>query len=285
VDLIHCFYISQTGFIGGMAAKAAQVPFVASVRGNDIHQSLFDVVEFPQIVWTLEHANALTFVAASLRDEAWRVYPFTSPAHVIWNSVDPADFETATDDEKPQYHFCHPSVGMAGELRYKKGIDRLLEACAAIDKPVEVLLIGEFNFLESVYWHGAVDQVRSAGLSVTVTGRVPHHEMLANYRSADVMAFPARHDGCPNSLLEAMLAGRACACTRTGAMGDIIDASGGGVLIEPYTPAGFQAAIQRLLYDAPLRAELGARAQHFAFTHLSPDRERAAWRNVYESLR
>lgn len=284
VDLIHCFYISETGFLGGMAAKAAGVPFLASVRGNDVHQSLFDGVELPQIVWTLQHADALTFVATALRDEAWRVFPFKAPAYVIWNSVDPADFPDSANDEIAKFRFDRPSIGMAGELRHKKGVDRLLDVCGLLRRPVEVLLVGEFNVPEADHWRDAIVRSRLGGLRVTVTGRVPHREMLAHYRSVDVMAFPARHDGCPNSLLEAMLAGCACACTRVGAMGEIIDASGGGVVVDPCSPARLQKTLENLVEDVALRVDLGARAKDFALSRLAPDHERAAWQGLYESL-
>ena len=56
---------------------------------------------------------------------------------------------------------------------------------------------------------------------ITITGRVPRQNALSYLRGMDVFAFTSLHDGCPNTVLEAMLAGTPIVATRAGAVPEL----------------------------------------------------------------
>jgi glycosyltransferase involved in cell wall biosynthesis len=61
-------------------------------------------------------------------------------------------------------------------------------------------------------------------------------------------------------LLEAMACGVPVVQPRVAAFPEILEATGGGVLVEENHPVALAEALERLLLDAPKRSELGAAA-------------------------
>lgn len=283
LDLLHSFYISHTGFITGLTARNCGVPFIASVRGNDLHQNLFDSSQFTYILWTLENADLLTFVSASLEQRARALCGRIGRTRVIWNSVDPSDFLSLGSPDRFT-HLIHPIIASAGEFRHKKGIERLLDACTRLEREMTLLLIGDFNWAEREYWQQRIVPNVPQRVHLEVTGAVPHETMLDHFRLADIAVFPAIHEGCPNTMLESMLAGLPVICTRVGAMGDIMEKSHGGIVLDPYTPDSLSNAIALLLDDAELRATLSQDGRCYVLKQLLPENETAAWLECYRRV-
>jgi L-malate glycosyltransferase len=284
LDLLHCFYISRTGLITGLAAHECKLPFIASVRGNDLHQELFSSRGLEQIRWTLQNADLLTFVSASLSERATMIDRMQGSVRVIWNSIDPSDFQAMSFPIEIGANIYKPVIVSAGEFRHKKGVERLLEACAMLEKQVTLLLIGDFSRAEREYWFQHVLSKAAPTLNLVITGMVPHSAMLEYFNLADVVVFPSIHDGCPNSFLEAMLAGRPIVCARTGAMGDIIDKSHGGIVVEPCSAERLASQIDLLLNDQTLRKVLGEQGRSFVLEQLTPEIETKTWLDCYSSL-
>jgi glycosyltransferase involved in cell wall biosynthesis len=91
---------------------------------------------------------------------------------------------------------------------------------------------------------------------VTFVGDVPHHELPALYRAADVFVQSSLHEGQGMALLEAGACACALAGTRVGILADLAlrDAA-------VPSPPGDPLALAQAMLDAwTMRAELGARA-------------------------
>jgi len=284
VDLLHCFYITRTGLITGLVAHECRIPFVASVRGNDMHQDIFSFRGLEQIRWTLQNADLVTFVSRSSSERAAHINQIPGSTRIIWNSVDPTDFQATTVPSGIVRDLCGPVIASAGEFRHKKGIERLLEACALLEKQITLLLIGDFSRGEREYWFEHVLPGTAPTVHLVVTGMVPHAAILAHFELADVVVFPSIHDGCPNSFLEAMLAGRPILCSGAGAMGDIIEKSHGGIVVEPCSADRLAGQIDHLLNDQALRVQLGEQGRSFVLKQLTPEIETQAWLDCYSSL-
>ncbi len=112
--------------------------------------------------------------------------------------------------------------------------------------------------------------VRAAGLSdrVTFAGAVPHDALLRDiasgtYDAAVLASIETRdglHEGIPAFLTEAMAAGVPCIATRTGSIGELIDARC-GVLVEQRDPQALADAIEKLMNDGETRRALGRAAR------------------------
>ena len=284
-DIIHCFYISHTGFIGGLAAQELKLPFVASVRGNDLHQNLFDPERFQYIIWTLEHAGAITFINEQLRKRAGQMANMQCYNRVIWNSVNINDFDQDAKVDEHYREIRSPVIASVGEFRQTKGIERLIEAYLGLDREATLLLVGDFTYREREFWGKYItESSKSFRTPIEITGVIPHEKILPYYALADLIVLPSLHDGCPNALLEALLCGKPVIGTNQGAIGEILRQSGAGIVLEPYSHEVLMEQMNFLIDHPQLRREMGARGKAFVHERLTIHRELEEWLLVYQSV-
>ena len=79
----------------------------------------------------------------------------------------------------------------------------------------------------------------------------------------DISTLTSTGEGFPNSLVEAMAAGRPVVATRVGGNVDAVRATT-GILVEPRNPEQLTRALEQLLADDSLRRRMGAAAQQLA---------------------
>jgi glycosyltransferase involved in cell wall biosynthesis len=103
--------------------------------------------------------------------------------------------------------------------------------------------------------------------------------------AVDIYVHPAVGEGFGLAVVEAMLAGLPVVAARAGALPEIIDGSGNGLLCAPDNPADLAACITRLVDDGALRAALGAAARQSALARFSPGAYVACLMRVIEELK
>jgi glycosyltransferase involved in cell wall biosynthesis len=99
-------------------------------------------------------------------------------------------------------------------------------------------------------------------------GSVDRDGKLAFLRSLDVLSMPATYDepkGFP--LLEAMASGVPVVQPRRGSFTEIVESTGGGLLVAPDDPESLAEGLLRLWNDPALRRQLGERAYHGVRAH------------------
>ena len=117
---------------------------------------------------------------------------------------------------------------------------------------------------------------------VTLTGTVANvHEYL---QAGDLFVFPSDYEGFSLSILEAMTAGLPMVCTRVGIAAELADSCRFGLLVPPRDRESFRDALQRLLPDAALRAELGANARAAVQNRYSLAAEARRYLDVFAEL-
>jgi glycosyltransferase involved in cell wall biosynthesis len=120
------------------------------------------------------------------------------------------------------------------------------------------------------------------GSHVTLAGSVANvHEYL---QASDMFVFPSDYEGFSLSILEAMTAALPIVSTRVGIAAELDHTCRFGLLVPPRDRAGFRDAIQRLLPDADLRAELGANARAAVLAQYSVTQEARRYIEVFEEL-
>lgn len=284
-DLFHAFFINETGFLTTLLAKENGIPVINSIRGNDLHKHIFAPKQHSQICWTLENSDWVTFVSRYLMGRAKVLVPsIDNHASAFWNSIVPIDF-----DSLPKPALAHKLqgtvIGMVGRFRDKKGLEYVLDACAELKTQYEItlLLVGDFVDKERDYWQ---QEVANSGLeaNLVITGILDRSQAIAYLPYIDIFAIPSLHDGCPNALLEAMLAGRAVVGTDIDAIGEIIDHEVDGLLVDPCNSQQLTKAIATLIANPDLRQKLAQSAQIKAQQQLSPAVEQQNWRQVYQQV-
>jgi L-malate glycosyltransferase len=285
-ELFHAFFLNETGYLMTLLGREYGVPVINSIRGSDIHKHMFSPALHAQMVWTLENSSWVTFVS---RDLERRAQLFASGirgrSSAFWNSINPvsfADLPQAPLKDKLQGLV----VGSVGRFRDKKGIEFLLEACAQLRAEgldLTLLLVGDFVPKERAYWEL---EVKSAGLGdrLVVTGLISRQEALACLMHLDVFAIPSLHDGCPNALLEAMMAGRAIVGSDVDAIGEILDDEQDALLVPPADSEALAQAIRRLAASSILRRQLGEAARSKVAKELAPSVEKQCWNDIYQRM-
>ncbi|MEM7063978.1 MAG: glycosyltransferase [Cyanobacteria bacterium P01_B01_bin.77] len=284
-DLFHGFFINETGFITTLLAKEEQIPIINSVRGSDLHKHVFSPKQHSQISWILESSDWVTFVSRDLQKRGQVLVPkLKNKSSTFWNSIQPVEFSGhSTPPLASQLDGL--VIGSVGRFRDKKGLEYLLDACADLQQtlPITLLLVGDFAERERPYWEAAI---RNSGMAnnTVLTGMVPRTEGMAYLRYMDICAIPSLHDGCPNALLEAMLAGRAIIGTNVDAIGEILEHSYNGLVISPGSSSELKIAILELASSPKLRQRLGKNAQTTVRQKLSPIVEQQNWAKVYQKV-
>jgi len=114
-------------------------------------------------------------------------------------------------------------------------------------------------------------------------GELDRQAKLEFLGNLSILSVPGPYDD-PKGLflLEAMAAGVPVVQPRRGAFTEIVEKTGGGILVEPDDPGALAAGILRLWKDAALRGQLGERARRGVRDHYGAD---AMARKVLEIFR
>jgi len=282
-DLLHAFYASITGFPTVYAAQELNIPSIVSIRGNDIIRDVFRSERFPYLKWALENATQFTAVSQEGLQRARILSASPNKGRVILNSIRPEDYLEGTQE----FDVSHPIIGSLAVFKNKKGIEVLLCAFSMLlqQYPTAHLLLvgfvipGEQNSFETLVTKYNLND------RITVTGRIPGHDALRYIRCMDIFVFTSLHDGCPNTLLEAMLAGVPIVATRVGAIPELIEDGKHGLLVHSGSATELHQAIVTMLADNTNRQEFGNLAQQRVLSEFAPNKELEAYWKIYQECR
>jgi glycosyltransferase involved in cell wall biosynthesis len=282
-NLMQAFYASITGFPTVYAAHELNIPSIVSIRGNDIISDVFKSERFPYLKWALENATQFTAVSKESLQKARILSACPDKGRAILNSIRPEDYSEGTQE----FDVPHPIIGSLAVFKNKKGIEALLCAFSMLLQhypTAHLLLVG---FVIPGEQHGFETLVTKYNLNerMTMTGRIPRHDALRYIRSMDIFAFTSLHDGCPNTVLEAMLAGVPIIATRAGAVPQLIENGKHGLLVDPGSATELCEAMIKMLDTNTGRQQYGKLAQERVLTEFAPQKELESYWKVYlESL-
>ena len=278
-QLMQAFYASSAGFPTVYAARQLGIPALVSIRGSDLISDVFKAERFHYLVWALAHATTITAVSQEGLDRARLLCNRPDVGRVILNSIDPQDFAEGVEDS----HLSHPVVGSLAVFRNKKGLEVLLSAFQMLLErypTAHLLLVGYVLATEQSHFDELVTKYGLAG-KYTLTGKIARRDALRYLRVMDVFAFSSLHDGCPNAVLEAMLAGLPIVASRAGALPQMIEQSKEGLLVRPGSALELCESLAQVLSEEDAGRTLGQRARERALTYFAPQRELDEYMQVY----
>ena len=171
-------------------------------------------------------------------------------------------------------------VGAVGHLRPEKNLPRLIDACAQVDAPLHLLILGdgpERGRIESAAAaHGEFAQ------RVHLVGH--HSDPRGHYAAMDVFASSSDTEQMPISLLEAMSSSLAVASTDVGdVMSMLPEAQQRFVTALDAGTAGLFSSLRELASSPQLRATLGSRNRDRAEQRFDRQRMTKAYRDLYDA--
>jgi glycosyltransferase involved in cell wall biosynthesis len=279
-DLMQAFYASITGFPTVYAAQELNIPSIVSIRGNDIIRDVFQGERFPYLKWALENATQFTAVSQEGLHRAQILSASPHKGRVILNSIRPQDYAEGTQD----LQLPRPVIGSLAVFKNKKGLEVLLCAFSMLLQhyPTAHLLLAGFIIPGEQQRFDTLVAKYNLSDKITLTGRVPKQDALRYLRGMDVFAFTSLHDGCPNTVLEAMLAGTPIVATRAGAVPELIENGKHGLLVQPGSATELRDALLNMLDAAASRQQYGKQAKERVLTQFAPHRELTAYWEVYQ---
>jgi glycosyltransferase involved in cell wall biosynthesis len=241
-------------------------------------------------MWTATHraARVITVSEASKRDILRYFRVPESRIDVIYNAIDDRFWQQPDAEDvarvRERYRLDHPFVLYAGNIKPHKNLERLIEAFHllrqhAAMKDVEMLIIGDeiskyATLRRAVHRHKLHKHVRFFGF-------VSDQTLAALYRLAGVFVFPSLYEGFGLPPLEAMASGTPVITSNVSSLPEVVgDAA---LLIDPYDPAAIADAMQRVLANPALAADLSSRGLVRA-REFSWERSIARVREIYAEV-
>lgn len=278
-DLLQAFYASSAGFPTVYAARQLGIPALVSIRGSDLISDVFKADGFQYLVWALQYATQITAVSQEGLDRARLLSNRPGVGRVILNSIDPRDFVDGVAD----LALPHPLIGSLAVFRNKKGLEVLLAAFHMVLQQfpmAHLLLIGYVLDTEEQLFNALVTKYKLGG-KYTLTGRIARGDALRYLRLLDVFAFSSLHDGSPNAVLEAMLAGLPIAASRAGALPQMIEHGKEGLLVRPGSAMELSEAIVQILSEEDMSRKFGENARERVLAYFTLERELDEYMQVY----
>ena len=183
-------------------------------------------------------------------------------------------------------------VGYFGRIAREKGVHLLLDAFHQLktrrsEDAVSLRIAGYVGPEHRGYLEELKRQVREWGLlnAVSFDGTLDLEQKANFYRDLDLFAMPAVYDDPKGlALLEAMACGVPVVAPRRGTYSEMIERTGGGVLVPPDDVNALLEALTELQADPARRGNLGATGASGVRQHYSADRMAEAALSIYETL-
>jgi glycosyltransferase involved in cell wall biosynthesis len=248
-ELVHCHDLYSV-LIGVPAARLAGVPVIASRRDLGHHVT---AVQRPMLRLALRQATRVLANAATVASQVEREDGVpASRIAIVPNGLDLPRFdERARRLEAPAPLSPGPTVLTVARMTYPaKGHDDLLAAVPLVRREVNARFVLVGDGPREVELRRLAEETGAAP-GVTFLGR--RTDVPALLARADLVCHPARMEGLPNAVMEAMAAGRPLVATSVGGTPELVKDGVHGLLVPPEDPPALAAAILELLRD-PARA-------------------------------
>ena len=172
--------------------------------------------------------------------------------------MQPVEDEGTIERVKARYGIRGEYVLYVGTLQPRKNLGRLLEAVALLREQAQrgeapgLVISGRKGWL----YDPVFQQVERLGLEreVVFPGYVPQEDLPALLSGARLFVFPSLYEGFGLPVLEAMACGTPVVCSNVSSLPEV--AGDAAFLVDPRDVKGMAEAMNRLLQDEGLRAEV-----------------------------
>lgn len=147
-----------------------------------------------------------------------------------------------------------------GYLKEVKGIKELLSAIKYLiengHKELRLFLVGDNQLGSYIDKYLTAHDLEN---NVILVGSVSHEKVKLWMKFANAFILPSHSEGTPTVLFEALYVGVPSIFTKVGGVGDIITNAQEALLIEPRSVTAIKQAIEKLINDSNLCAEMSVR--------------------------
>ena len=300
-DLLQAHWVIPNAPVAVLVGLLRHVPVVISLHGSDIY-----VAERIKPVgwvarWAFKRAAAITASSPDLLTRAQKLGATTDPdrAVVIPYGADPQTFRQPSEPReniRRRLVFApdsqdEPVLLCVGRLVYKKGFEYAIRALPAVLQKfptARLVIAGQGDLLNSLQ---TLAKQQGVEAQVRFEGAVPHDQLPAYLAACDLFLLPSiidrngNVDGLPNTLLEAMAAGKPVIASAVAGVPLAVSDGENGCLVPPGDPERLAQAIIELLADPELQQKYGKAARLRVEQTLNWNAIAARYEQVFETAR
>ncbi|PYM93663.1 MAG: hypothetical protein DME04_10785 [Candidatus Rokuibacteriota bacterium] len=282
--LIHAFHAHRAGPLALTLARRMEIPLVVTFTGTDANHDLFIPERAAVVRRVLEGAARLTVFHDSIGERVASALPdlrarlVVVPQSVGPSAAEPFDLQARWSLPPGVVSFVFPAgiravknpllpLGPLGRLIVHFPEIRLIYVGPVLDPELGEALLRRLSPLR---WARHI-------------GALPHAQMASLLSQADVVLnCSVSEGGMANSVLEALMAGRAVLASDIEGNRSLVDDGATGLLFRD--EAEFELRVAQLVRDPDLRARLGRAGQSLVKRQYPLSREIDGYRDVYRAL-
>lgn len=264
-EAIHVHWVLPNGPAAALVARWRRLPLLVSLHGSDIFLAGKNRWFGRAARWVFSQSDAVTACSQELRDRALVLGAPPTTELLAWGA-DPEIFKPSEDRNAlhKKYGIEEAIVITAlGRLVYKKGFDILLKSLPDVchnRTQAQAIIGGDGPIRDDLKGLAETLGITS---SITFLGRVPWNEVPDLLAATDIFVLPSVRDpagnldGLPTVLLEALGSGCAVIASDIGGVPLVLRDHENGLLVAPGSVSELTDALQTLVNDPALRAQLG----------------------------
>ena len=284
-DVVHAHWVVPNAALIADIVHAHGVPLVVSLHGSDVFLAERLAPAGALARRAFARAGAVTACSDDLRVRALALGAAPELTRTLPYGVDLEGFAPHAASPSVRAELGVPEGAVfilaVGRLVEKKGFRHLVEATAGT-AGLHVVIAGAGDLrteLEAL--------ARSLRAPVSFAGALERPAVARAFGAADVVVVPSvvdragNVDGLPNTLLEALAAGRAVIASRVAGIPDVVVDDESGILVAPGDAEALRAALQRLVREPATRARLAQAARRLAVARLGWDAAVSGFEEAY----
>ena len=274
IMLIHAQETGYTGLAAIMAGKMLRIPVLITIHGlrykmieSELvtHNTLGKIVlpvENKLDAFAMRNANKVTVFNSQMKDYFTRFGK--SEIDVIPNAIRTKDFQFSSskrDLVRMELGIDKETIviGFVGRFVHEKNLFTLLKSFAAVhhsDTSVKLVMVGEGPLEDRLKKYVSKIKIDK---SVIFCGA--KSDIVGILSALDIFVLPSYAEGQSTALLEAISCGRAVICSDIAANREVLTKNKEALLIDPNDQDSLRNAIELLLTNEGIRAELSHRAK------------------------
>lgn len=256
IRLIHAHGAVPQALLACLLGRLLGVPYIYTAHGAELtlHNARGKI--FRHLIQALiTRAAAVTSVC---RENLKYMSRFNGKAFYVPNGIEDAFADQYPGAARPLERNGSPAnILFVGHVNPVKGVDLLIRAAETW------AAAGDFDFRLKIVGDGPprtvgryVRAVEAAGLAGRVVFTGIRRDVPRLLAEADIYVHPARMEGLPTAILEAMAAGVPVVAAAVGGIPDFVVHEKNGLLVPSGDAAALAAAVRRLAADRELRRRL-----------------------------
>jgi N-acetyl-alpha-D-glucosaminyl L-malate synthase BshA len=289
LDVLHVHYAvphaTAAILARDMLPLSEQPRVVTTLHGTDTTLLGRDADYGPAIRHALNCSDAVTAVSDFLQRETHELFGFDRPIDVIHNFCTPRAPQRPREEVRRELGIEYEALILhSSNLRPVKRIGLLLDSVARIQdrESFKLLILAGEDFTPFM------DDVHRLNLEDRMVVRRKVTDIEEYLQAADLSLYTSETESFCLGILEAMVFGCPSVATKVGGIPEVVDDNTTGLLIPTADPAAIARAVEQLIQNPPLRAQMGRAAQIRAQRLFSADvivpRYEALYRRVTQPI-